>query len=352
MKVTAMRSAGVHSAIGVASFVLVSAMGLAQDHPSITLRNDHIITKIYLPDAQKGFYKGTRFDWSGVIAKLTADGKVYHDQWFDRIDPNGADFAYDGSEVVNGPASAIMGLPEEFNGDTNVALGYAEAPVGGTFIKIGVGVLRKSDKPKYDHYEHYKIIDGGKRTAKFTKSSVTFTQELLDKSSGYGYLYTKTIRLVPDNAQLVMEHTFKNIGTKDITSRVYDHNFLTLNHLPPGPDFSIKLPFAITPKRAFNEALGFVQGNEIHYKKELTGEDNFAMVIGGYSPDKASDYDILIENKKENARFRVQGDKPLDSIMLWSMRRTISMEPYIRFSVKPGEQTEWTYNYTYGSADK
>jgi hypothetical protein len=118
MKVTAMCSAGVQSAIGIALSVLASAMGLTQDYPSVTLKSRHIITRIYLPDAQKGFYKGTRFDWAGVVAKLTADGKVYHDQWFDRIDPNGADFVYDGDKIVNSPASAIMGLPEEFNGDT------------------------------------------------------------------------------------------------------------------------------------------------------------------------------------------------------------------------------------------
>jgi hypothetical protein len=241
-----------------------------------------------------------------------------------------------------------MGVPEEFSADDN--LGYAAAPVGGTFIKIGVGILRKPDEAKYNHYTHYEIVDGGKRTVTSTKTSITFTQELLEKSTGYGYLYTKTIRLIPDTSQMVLEHTLKNIGSRNIDARVYDHNFLTLDHLPPGPDFTITTPFAITPKRPIKAELGEVDGNVIRYNKVLEGQDNFSVAMGGYS-DKTSDYDFTIENKKVNAKVRIQADRPLESASLWSMRATLAVEPYIKLSVAPGQETEWKYTYTYGPAN-
>jgi hypothetical protein len=324
------------------------APAFGQTAPTAVIDNGKIHAVVYLPDAKSGFYKGTRFDWAGIVGKLTAGGHTYYDQWFTRVDPAGGDFVYDGQDIVAGPASGAMGIPEEFSSDGG-ALGYMDAKVGGTFVKIGVGALRKPEEAKYNHYTHYEIVDGGKRTVSATKTSITFTQELMDSASGYGYIYTKTIRLVPNSSQLLLEHTLKNTGAKAIDTRVYDHNFLTLDHLSPGPDFTVTVPYTITPKRPINDELGFVNGPVIGYKKVLEGKENFTVAIGGYG-DMASDYDFKIENKKVNAMVRIQADQPLDSASLWSMRAALAVEPFIKLSVAPGQETKWTYTYTYGSA--
>ncbi len=332
----------------LACVITISAAmsAFSQSPPTAVIDNGKIHAEVYLPDAKNGFYKGTRFDWAGIVGKLTSGGHTYYDQWFTKQDPAGADFIYDGQDLVAGPASAAMGIPEEFSSDGGT-LGYADAKVGGTFVKIGVGVLRKPQEDTYSHYTHYEIVDGGKRTLSTTKTSITFTQELLDEKSGYGYLYTKTIRLVPHASQLLLEHTLKNTGMKPIDARVYDHNFLTLDHQPPGPDFIVTVPFTIIPKRPVDEELGYVSGNVIGYKKALEGKDNFTVALGGYS-DKVSDYDILVQNKKLDAMVRIQADKPLESVSLWSMRAALAVEPYIKLSIAPGQETKWTYTYTYG----
>jgi len=67
--------------------------------------------------------------------------------------------------VVAGPVSATSGPVEEFGADGGTQ-GYSEAKPGGTFIKIGVGVLRKPNDSKYDHYYRYEIADPGKWTVK------------------------------------------------------------------------------------------------------------------------------------------------------------------------------------------
>ena len=36
-------------------------------YPSAEISNEEVKMKIYLPDAEKGLYRATRFDWSGVI---------------------------------------------------------------------------------------------------------------------------------------------------------------------------------------------------------------------------------------------------------------------------------------------
>ena len=43
----------------------------AQEYPSATITNGIVTVKLYLPDPQHGSYRGTRFDWSGIIQSLT-----------------------------------------------------------------------------------------------------------------------------------------------------------------------------------------------------------------------------------------------------------------------------------------
>ena len=64
---------------------------------------------------------------------------------------------------------------EEFKSNHR-ALGFDEAKVGGTFIKIGVGVLRK-DSDTYDAFKQYELVDGGKWTVNTRPDSVEFTHE-------------------------------------------------------------------------------------------------------------------------------------------------------------------------------
>jgi hypothetical protein len=44
-----------------------------KQRPSIPLH-----ATVYLPDAANGFYRETRFDWSGVIGDLTSAGHSYY----------------------------------------------------------------------------------------------------------------------------------------------------------------------------------------------------------------------------------------------------------------------------------
>src|SRR6516162_2458988 len=40
------------------------------DYAATTLQSSRLKVILYLPDAQKGYYRGTRFDWSGLISKV------------------------------------------------------------------------------------------------------------------------------------------------------------------------------------------------------------------------------------------------------------------------------------------
>ena len=130
--------------------------------PQWEIANKLVRVKLYLPNAVSGSYRGTRFDWSGVIADLQYAGHSYYGPWFTQTDPKVPDFIYQGAEIVAGPCSAITGPVEEFT----PALGFDEAKAGGTFLKLGVGILRKPDDAPYSAYRLYEIVDGGKWSTK------------------------------------------------------------------------------------------------------------------------------------------------------------------------------------------
>lgn len=325
--------------------ILTSLSTLAQTSsaaPQWQIANSLVKVNLYLPDPATGFYRGTRFDWSGVIADLQYAGHRYYGPWFTQTDPTVRDFVYRGADIAAGPCSAITGPVDEFQ----LPLGYDEAKAGGTFIKIGVGVLRKPDDAKYDAYRLYDIVDGGKWSVKKSKGSVQFTQELHDQSSGYGYIYQKKISLVARKPEMLIEHSLKNVGTRAIHSDVYDHNFLVLDNQPLDAGFTVTLPFTISSRRPPNKELAEIRKNQIVYLKTLTGEDVVSTPIAGFgsSPD---DYKVRIENTNLKAGMTITGDRPLQRMLLWSIRSVLAVEPFVEISVEPGSQFTWKYNYEY-----
>ncbi len=329
----------------VLSFILLGFVGGAAAQPQAEIANGHIRVKIYLPDARNGFYRGTRFDWSGVIASLEYKGHTYYGPWFTRTDPKVRDFIYDGPDIVAGPCSAITGPVEEF-ATRRAALGFAEAKAGGTFIKIGVGVLSKPDDESYSPFRLYEIVDSGKWSIHKASDSVRFTHEISDRSSGYGYAYTKTVRVEKNKPDLVLEHSLKNTGRRPIVSSVYDHNFLVLDRQSTGPDFVITLPFEITTARPPEKGIAEIRGKQILYRKRLENEDRVAFPIQGFG-SSPKDYDIRIENSKAGAGVRIRADRPMSSLALWSIRTVLSVEPFIDMVIEPGGEFTWKYTYSY-----
>ena len=327
---------------------LVSGLALgtlwAADVPQADIANGQVKAKLYLPDPQQGYYRGTRFDWSGVVASLEYKGHNYYGPWFTGSDPQVHDFVFRGAEIVTSPCCKITGPVEEFKSDHG-ALGFDEAKLGGTFVKIGVGVLRK-DGEKYDAFHQYELVDGGKRTVKTHPDSVEFTQELADPATGYAYIYLKTVRLVAGKAEMVLEHHLQNTGRKPISGTVYNHNFLVLDRQTSGPDFSVALPFTVTSPPPPMKNLCEFSGNRFVFLKQLVDRDVIFTPVAGFSND-AKDNEVRIENSRVGAGLVMRGNRPLSAMFLWSIRSVLSVEPYVRLEIAPGSEFDWNVSYEY-----
>ena len=312
--------------------------------PQAEITNGELRAKVYLPDARQGFYRGTRFDWSGIVSSLEYKGHNFYGQWYTRSDPRVHDFVFEGDDIVASTPCTIQGPVEEFQ-TNHTALGFSEAKVGGTFIKIGVGVLRKDDE-QYDAFRQYDLVDPGKWTVKTHRDSIEFTQELTDPATGYGYIYSKVVRLVGGKAEMVLQHHLKNTGRRELTTSVYNHNFLVLDRQTTGPDFSVVVPFQIhTPSPAHKE-MAEIHGNRFVYLKPLADRDVVYVPVTGFS-DNPGDNEVRIENTRVGAGVVIRGNRPLTNMALWSIRSVLSVEPFITMAIEPGGEFDWEVTYDY-----
>jgi hypothetical protein len=318
-----------------------STLGRAAEYPRAEISNGQITAKMYLPDAKDGYYRSTRFDWSGAIYSLKFKDHEFYGPWFDKVDPKVINWVHQGTEIVSGPCSALMGPVDEFE----TVLGWNEAQPGGTFIKIGVGALQKGEG-RYNKYAPYDVLDSGKWSVKKESDSIEFTQELSDTASGYAYVYRKVVRLAKDKPEMSIEHSLKNTGKNTIQSTVYNHNFVVIDKQPPGPDYTFKVPFQIQTRMQPNKELAEVRGNQVVFVKPLSGEDEVSVFLQGYSTD-VKDTEIVIENKKVGAGMKITGDRPLTRDLLWSIRTVLTVEPYIAIDIPAGGEFTWKNMYEY-----
>lgn len=322
--------------IGIGLYLsMLCLLASAAEAPHTEISNGLIKASLYLPDADRGYYRGQRFDWSGVISRLDYAGHNYFGVWFPHYDPTLHD--------------AITGPVEEFRSKDG-ALGYGEAKPGEMFIKIGVGVLVKPDDEPYTFSREYKIVNTGVWITRPAGDQVEFVQELKGVN-GYSYVYTKKVKLVKGKPELILEHSLKNTGKRAIETEVYDHDFYVIDGQPTGPASSVRFTFA--PKAVSDlKGAAEIRGHEIAYLRELKGgnEDSVATYLEGFGATPA-DNDIRVENSKAGAGVREVNDHPISKLYLWSIRTTVCPEAYIALSIPPKKRASWKIKYDFYTLD-
>ncbi|MGB5708662.1 MAG: hypothetical protein WBM41_17765 [Arenicellales bacterium] len=297
------------------------------DYPMLQLDNQKIQVSIYLPDANRGYYRGTRFDWSGIIERVDYDGHRFYAPLHATHDPNGHDF-------VSGPAEEFA----MFN-----PMGFAEAKEGESFVKIGVGLLEKNKKSEYQFYGKYRIIRAGEWQIEHGRDWVSFNQDFKGER-GWAYQYQKTIRLIPDRPELVIEHRLENSGEKTIDINHYNHNFTIIDDIPYGPDYLVEFPFA-TDQPVSIKNLAWYRGNSIEVMEPL---QNNSIGISVFEGDDPGGYNSAkVRNLRTGAAVEFSGSAPITRMAFWAVERAACPEPFINLNLSPGQSQEWTIHYRF-----
>ncbi len=296
----------------------------ASQFPHADITNGIVHARFYLPDTAAGYYRSTRFDWSGVMPVLEYRGHSFCGQWFPRYAPTLHD--------------AIVGPVESFQ-----PLGFDQASAGGSFTEIGVGALTRPDSSRYSPFRYYPIRNSGVWKVKTSKAGIRFRQTLA--GDAYSYVYTKTITLTKGKPELVIAHALRNTGRQPIVSDVFDHNFFVTDNQSLAPGFVLKFAFPVTADGMTGPAgLAAIGGDSISILRPFGERESVYAVLHGYN-DMAADYDIRLENQVTGAGIHILADRPLSRLVYWGSVRTLCPEPYIHVSVAPGETFSWTIRY-------
>jgi hypothetical protein len=313
----------------IAIWTLTQSMSVfaAMDYPKLNLDNGVIQVAIYLPDAERGYYRGTRFDWSGIIERVDYDGHRFYAPLHTEHNPLGHD-------SVSGPA-------EEFA--MFHPMGFAEAEADESFVKIGVGLLAKGDSDEYQFHGDYRLIRAGEWEIENGPDWVSFDQEL-EGERGWAYRYRKSIRLVPGKSEFVIEHRLENIGTKTIDINHYNHNFTLIDDVPYGPDYRVEFPFTTEEPVAINN-LAWFRTNAIEVDKPLQQDSLWIPVFEGNDPGNYNA--ALVRNNKTGAAVEFHGDAPITRMVFWAVERAVCPEPFIDIDLVPGQVREWSSRYRF-----
>jgi hypothetical protein len=298
----------------------------APNAPAVRITNGLVSAVLYMPDAQSGYYRATRFDWSGVVADLQAGGHSYFGRWNPKYDPKLHD-------AISGPVQEYV-----------TGQGFDAAKAGETFVKIGVGVLRKPAE-QIRGFATLEIVDGGKWSTHVANDSIEFVHEVNDSASGYGYRYTKTVSLPPGKKQLTLTQRLESTGSNAIDTEMYDHNFFVLDGQPSGPDVEVRVPFKLEASNVRGDAIQ-IGADRLNYLKPI--ETANRMQLKGFSASPA-DYDIRVENRKTGAGVRVTSDRPLSDMVFWTSPKTTCPEAYIHVHAERGRPMEWHITYDFYS---
>jgi hypothetical protein len=304
----------------------LTAPGLAQDPdvgwPHVTLANDELRLEIALPHADAGYYRSSRFDWSGVIYQAHWKGiSLFGEHRLPR-DPTKPD--------------SISGTAEEFDHAGPTTFG----PDGEEFLKIGVGVLRRMSEAPYAGNTAYEFVDKGEWKVTQGTDWVEF-QQRAGPVRGVAYELTKRIVLGSQPGAFRIERTLANVGTEELRTEHYGHNFFRMADDPIGKNYRVMLPENCPLERLGGTTSPFrVVRGACDFLRDLEEQEyaQFSLTFAGAGS-------FSVSNAKAGLEIAVTSTAPTKRFVLFATSRTLSPELFTEIRLSPGQKFSWSTQY-------
>lgn len=285
-----------------------------------TLQNTRLRVEIAPPQAHG---LASRWSWGGFITQVALDGKHIFCAP-ESLDPTEGDGG--------------QGLCHEFGIFRPV--GFDDAPVGGQFPKIGVGLLRKPDEKPYDFTRLYEI-EPFEIEVKSDEHSIAFQSKPLP-CNGYAFSLSERIELRDDQLHISCE--LANVGENPIRTNEYRHNFLALDSKLPNPNW--RLRFA--PGLSFEEETPFLaHRNETHGDEwswpETPLQPAGYLLIG--IPQDGPHWTLRDDCNGQSISETLQG--PFEHLNVWCAPHVVSPEVFVSLDVAPNQSVKWKRVYRF-----
>ncbi len=270
-----------------------------------------------------------RFDRAGYVSEVVLDGEMH----FTASEPRN----------LAHPCSGGRGFCNEFRFDPS-----GEAKVGEYFPKFGIGLIRKEDDEKYSFFRAYKDVMFFPVEYSKTENQAVFVT-LPVACLGYAIKTTKTVTVQGNTMSMVTR--VENVGEKEITMNEFCHNFISIDGMAVGSDYNLSLPRIpdlgyerLNNRRGFSGAMRG-NGKGITFC-EFTAIDTDYAVMG---PDIEPTLPFTWKMTHKGARAYVEGEDHLipKFVAIWGVDHIVSPEVVYEFTIKPGEDHEWSRTWKF-----
>jgi len=318
------------------------------------IHSDQLTVEITQPGS---VYAGTRFDWTGFITQVTLakSGGIQHTFCVpESLEP--------------GKGTGGWGLCNEFGNDKPI--GYNDSQPGETFPKLGIGLLKRPERPQYNFFFPHEIDQPFPIQIDTMENRATFTMEPIE-CRGYAARLTKTVS-VHEN-WLDIAYRLENVGSKLIDTNEYCHNFMGIDKHSIGPEYRLHFPNPIQLEdiaAAYRHFLPplvrkllptFIQDRLL---KRMAAPGNRAVQVRGadftfletpQSPfyfrplgfTQTDNYQWELTHLPSGVKMREYDDFSPCRVAVWGTAHVISAEIFIDINLPPGQAKTWTRRYEF-----
>lgn len=285
----------------------------------ITLKNDRLRVEIAEPG--EGRNKGFRFDRAGFVTEVVLDECDY--------------FCASEPKNLSHPCSGGRGLCCEYTADYS-----GETEEKEWYPKWGVGLIRK-DGP-YAFYKSFKELKEFPVEMQFENDRVEFTTHPLE-CQGYAMQINKELELCEN--QLLVEVSAWNVGSREIITQEYCHNFLSIDGMAISPAYFLELPVRQGIQRSVLKNAYENPGNFILGEKGISvARCETAVSLSQFPLENLEIRKPFVwKLSHQGAKMAVEGldEIQVDGLTLWAADHMLCPEIFQKICVKPGERHTW-----------
>lgn len=268
----------------------------------------------------------TRFDHTGFVNEVILDKTVH--------------FCASEPRNMKSPSSGGRGLCSEFCFDPS-----PEAAIGGLFPKFGVGLLKKEDDGEYCFYKKYECTPFKHVVEKIGQTEIIFRTL---PSPCMGYAAQSVRKVTAEENRITMEIQMSNVGERTFEVREYCHNFLSIDGMALGPDYSLTLPAGLHMDRQFfgNGPEPFdIIGNIVRPRRACFTPASFRLQTGDFFDKMPFFWRI----HHDGANVTVEGMdffRPYE-VKIWANDHMLCPEVFFCRSLEPGQSCEWKRQWSF-----
>ena len=312
----------------------VQPYGCDQVNPVRLIRSDRLLVELASPGT---VYSRPRFDWGGAVVQVTLDGE----HRFCSADRRPHPFSCGGIGLMNEFIPSDQGT-------------FDNPEYGGSFIKIGVGILGNGTGLPYSQKTNYPMELPLSYTEEWSASTYS-VRGVQSDFFGYAYELAKTVTAA--GTELILEMELKNTGKKTLEFQEYNHNFLYLSPggVPApgihaagtaGHSVAVRWKPELGNPADFDIVADSADGLHRAVLKDFAGEAAFTEFRGYPSGEKGY---FLLSCPPTGLSVSETLDRPLSKMALWATKDVVCPELFASFRVEAGESVRWQRRYGFSA---